>query len=133
MSGLIPVLVLAVVVLVAVSFVVIFRQNHRTQVGREQAELTRTDDARAEARRWIDRLGTEVLSTSGTDAHSTDLVGQASARLTAATTHLGDATSPAQARTARDIALEGLHLMRDARRAMGQPDGAPIPAPEERA
>jgi len=81
----------------------------------------------AEARRWLERLGSEVLTTDGIDPDSKNLIATATERYTTAQTTLDAAQTRRQAEIARDIAVEGLHLMRDARIMMGQPAGPDIP------
>ena len=94
------------------------QSDSRKQVEQErQLEIL---DAQAEARRWLERLGSEVLTTDGIDPDSKNLIATATERYTTAQTRR-------QAEIARDIAVEGLHLMRDARIMMGQPAGPNIP------
>ena len=85
------------------------------------------EQAQAEARRWLERLGSEVLTTDGIDPDSKNLIATATERYTTAQTTLDAAQTRRQAEIARDIAVEGLHLMRDARIMMGQPAGPDIP------
>ena len=104
------------------------RQVKEQSDSRKQAEQERqleTLDAQAEARRWLERLGSEVLTTDGIDPDSKNLIA------TAAQTTLDAAQTRRQAEIARDIAVEGLHLMRDARIMMGQPAGPDIPHYDE--
>lgn len=99
------------------------RQVKEQSDSRKQAEHERQLeilDAQAEARRWLERLGSEVLTTDGIDTNSKNLIATATERYTTAQTRR-------QAEIARDIAVEGLHLMRDARIMMGQPAGPNIP------
>lgn len=106
------------------------RQVKEQSDSRKQAEQERqleTLDAQAEARRWLERLGSEVLTTDGIDPDSKNLIATATERYTIAQTTLDAAQTRRQAEIARDIAVEGLHLMRDARIMMGQPAGPDIP------
>ena len=106
------------------------RQVKEQAESRKQAEQERqleTLDAQAEARRWLERLGSEVLTTDGIDPDSKNLIATATERYTTAHTTLDAAQTRRQAEIARDIAVEGLHLMRDARIMMGQPAGPDIP------
>ena len=106
------------------------RQTKEQAESRKQAEQERQFeilDAQAEARRWLERLGSEVLTTDGTDPDSKNLIATATERYTTAQTTLDAAQTRRQAEIARDIAVEGLHLMRDARIMMGQPAGPDIP------
>ena len=68
-----------------------------------------------------------MLTTSGTDEASTSLIGTASERYNSAQASLGSAQTPRQAELAGEIAIEGLHFMRDARLAMGMPAGPDLP------
>ena len=100
------------------------RQVKEQSDSRKQAEQERqleTLDAQAEARRWLERLGSEVLT------ESKNRIATATERYTTAQTTLDAAQTRRQAEIARDIAVEGLHLMRDARIMMGQPAGPDIP------
>ena len=116
-----------VLVLVVSTFIFQFVQQIKDRNKGEQQEEIRMMDAQAEARRWIERLGSEVLTTSGTDEASTSLIGTASERYNSAQARLGSAQTPRQAELAGEIAIEGLHFMRDARLAMGMPAGPDLP------
>ncbi|ALC06574.1 hypothetical protein CDES_11005 [Corynebacterium deserti GIMN1.010] len=90
----------------------------------EDAEFA---DAQADARRWIDRLGSQVLTIAGSDAASTQAVADASERFNAASSQISTATTPRQAQLARESALEGLYYMKAAREIMGMPAGPELP------
>ena len=90
-------------------------------------------DAEAEARRWYDRLGGQVLSLSGTDEPSRQALADASERYTAAGSQLTSASTPGQYRLVTDTALEGLHFVRAARTAMGMDPGPDLPSSSDRA
>ena len=90
-------------------------------------------DAEAEARRWYDRLGGQVLSLSGTDEPSRQALADASERYTAAGSQLASAATPGQYRLVVDTALEGLHFVRAARTAMGMDPGPELPSSTDRA
>ncbi|MDL5154343.1 hypothetical protein [Actinomycetospora termitidis] len=90
-------------------------------------------DAEAEARRWYDRLGGQVLALTGTDGPSRQALSDASERYTAAGSQLATASTPAQWRLVSDTALEGLHFVRAARTAMGMDPGPALPSSAERA
>ena len=94
---------------------------------REAATQARLADALAEARRWIDRLGGQVLSLTGTDDASRQALADASERYTAAGGQVDQARTPAQAHLAAQTALEGLYYVRAARTAMGLDPGPPVP------
>ncbi|MDZ4268300.1 MAG: DUF1542 domain-containing protein [Mycobacterium sp.] len=80
-------------------------------------------DAKADARRVIERLGGQVFALSGTDDASTQALADASERYTAASSQIDQATSPRQAELAKESALEGLYYVRAARTAMGMDPG----------
>lgn len=90
-------------------------------------------DAEAEARRWYDRLGGQVLALTGTDDPSRQALADASERYTAAGSQLSSATTPGQYRLVTDTALEGLHFVRAARTAMGMDPGPELPSSTDRA
>ncbi|MGZ7497219.1 DUF1542 domain-containing protein [Corynebacterium sp. ZY180755] len=91
---------------------------------REQASF---EDAMADARRWTERLGGQVLNIAGTDTASTQAIADASERFTAANSALSSAQTVKQAELARESALEGLHYMNAAREIMGLPAGPELP------
>ncbi|MCV7151929.1 DUF1542 domain-containing protein [Mycolicibacterium pyrenivorans] len=80
-------------------------------------------DAKADARRVIERLGGQVFALSGTDDASTQALADASERYTAASSQIDQATTPRQAELAKESALEGLYYVRAARTAMGMDPG----------
>lgn len=100
-------------------------RNKKQQQEVEQAR--QLEDARADARRWIERLGSQVLSIAGNDAASTQAIADASERYNAAASQISTANSPEQARLARESALEGLHYMNAAREIMGMTPGPELP------
>jgi hypothetical protein len=115
-------------VLVAVMFVVVVatlalaaRAHHRRQL----------DDARAEARHWVERLGGELLVLDGTAARpgtgSAAGLAEAAERFTAAGAELGAARTPRQCRIAQGTAVEGLHHVQTARRSLGLDPGPRVP------
>ena len=84
-----------------------------------EVEQTRLEDAQADARRWIERLGSQVLTIAGNDAASTQAIADASERYNAAASAISQAQTVKQAELARESALEGLHYMNAAREIMG--------------
>lgn len=90
------------------------------------------EDEKAEARRWIDRLGGQVLNLDGTDTASKQAMSDASERFTAAGSQIEQATTPHQAKLAKETALEGLHYVRAAREVMGLDPGPELPKDRER-
>ena len=101
-------------------------QNRSTRAfdARQNNQL---EDAVADARRWIERLGSQVLNLAGTDSASTQALADASERYNAASSQISTARTPAQARMARESALEGLHYINAAREIMGLPAGPTLP------
>ncbi len=88
----------------------------------------RLDRVRAEAQRWYERLGGEVLNLSARDNDSArQALADASERYTAAGSALSGASTEADYRSARDTALEGLHYARAARTALGIDPGPELP------
>jgi hypothetical protein len=89
------------------------------------------DDARAEARHWVERLGGEllVLDHAAVRVGGTGPAGLAEAaeRFTAAGAELGVARTPRQCRLARQSAVEGLHHVRTARRTLRLDAGPRVP------
>lgn len=92
-----------------------------------QQEQVSFDDALADAKRWTDRLGSQVLNLEGSDPASKQAMADASERFTAASAGLADARTPKQAMLARESALEGLHYVNAAREIMGLPAGPQLP------
>src|SRR3954451_17694233 len=109
-----------VLVLVVAGAVWLIRQRSATRA----REL---DDARAEARRWVERLGGQVLNLTGSDEASKQALADASERFTAAGSQLDQARSTAQARQVTETAYEGLYYVRAARSAMGIDPGPELP------
>jgi hypothetical protein len=89
------------------------------------------DDARAQARHWVERLGGELLVLDGTatrlETGITAGLAEAAERFTAAGAELGAARTPRQCRIALDTAIEGLHHVRTARRSLGLDPGPRVP------
>lgn len=92
-----------------------------------QQEQVSLDDALADAKRWTDRLGSQILNIEGTDAVSKQAMADASERFNAARAGLAEAHTPKQALLARESALEGLHYVNAAREIMGLPAGPQLP------
>lgn len=83
-------------------------------------------DAKADARRVIDRLGGQVLNLTGTDDASKQALADASERFNAAGAQIEQATTAKQALLAKETGLEGLYYVRAARTAMGMDPGPEI-------
>ncbi len=97
----------------------------RHQQASQQRDL---EDSKAEARRWVERLGGQVLNLVGTDDPSKQALADASERYTAASSQLDSARTAAQCRLVTQTALEGLYYVRAARAAMGMDPGPDLPA-----
>ena len=111
-------LILLIAVVGAVVYLV-----RRSQAGKAR-EL---DDARSEARRWVERLGGQVLNLVGTDEASKQALADAAERYTAAGSQLEQTRSVEQARQVTQTAYEGLYYVRAARTAMGMDPGPELP------
>lgn len=85
------------------------------------------DDARAEAQRWYERLGGQVLNLHADDPAARQALADAGERYNAAGGQLQQATSVRQFELARETALEGLAYVQAARSAMGIDPGPPLP------
>lgn len=85
-------------------------------------------DAKAEARRWTERLGGQVLNLDGAgDPAARQALADASERYNAAGSQLEQARTAAQCRLATQTAMEGLYYVRAARTAMGLDPGPELP------
>lgn len=116
------VFLLLVLVLILVSVVVAWR---RGSAAREQRHL---EDARAEAQRWYERLGGQVLNLHADDPAARQALADAGERYNAAGGQLQQARSVRQFELAGETALEGLTYVRAARLAMGLDPGPELPA-----
>ena len=92
----------------------------RNSANRSAASLA---DAKADARRVIDRLGGQVINLTGTDDASKQALADASERYNAAGSQIEQATTAKQALLAKESAMEGLYYVRAARTAMGMDPG----------
>lgn len=115
--------VLLILAIVAVIALVIAA----TQRGGQARRQTSLDDARAEAQRWYERLGGQVMNLSSEDPAARQALADASERYNAAGGQLQTANSVRQFELARESALEGLQYVRAARLAMGLDPGPDLP------
>ncbi|OZM71568.1 hypothetical protein CFN78_18715 [Amycolatopsis antarctica] len=99
---------------------------------RAAANQRRLDDAKADARRWVERLGGQVLNLSGNDTPSQQAMADAAERYNAAGSQMEQAQTEEQAKLVTATALEGLYYVRAARTAMGMDPGPELPADAER-
>ena len=95
---------------------------------RRQAEAAKLDDARADARRWVETLGGQVLNLSATNDASRQALADAGERYNAAGSQIDQARTPTQYQLATRTAMEGLYYSRAARTAMGLDPGPALPA-----
>ncbi|MCZ8378633.1 DUF1542 domain-containing protein [Mycobacterium sp. CPCC 205372] len=116
MNGVLLVLIVLVVATIAV---VVYAASK--SAGKRSAESLA--DAKADARRVIERLGGQVLNLSGNDDASKQAMADASERYTAASSQIDQATTAKQALLAKESAVEGLYYVRAARVAMGMDPG----------
>jgi hypothetical protein len=111
-------LVLIIVVIAAIALAVY--SSSKASGRRNAASLA---DAKADARRLIERLGGQVFNLTGADDASKQALADASERYTAASSQIDQATTVRQAALAKESAIEGLYYARAARVAMGMDPG----------
>ena len=85
------------------------------------------DNAKAEARRWLERLSGQVLNLVGTNDAARQALADASERHNAAGSQMEQAASVEQCRLTTETALEGLYYARAARIAMDMDPGPELP------
>lgn len=95
---------------------------------RQAAQQRDLEDSKAEARRWVERLGGQVLNLVGADDASKQALADAGERYNAAGSQLESARTAAQCRLVTQTALEGLYYTRAARMAMDMDPGPDLPA-----
>ena len=119
---------LAAILLVAVMFVVVVASIALAARSYRRRQL---DDARAQARHWVERLGGELLVLDAAVVRSRAVgpagLAEAAERFAAAGAELGAARSRQQCRIAEGSAVEGLHHVRTARRSLGLDPGPRVP------
>ena len=118
---------LLIAAVIAVAVAVVSRSQNKGQTQLEAQHNHHLADHRAEAARWVERLGGQVFNLDGTDEASKQAMADASERYTAAVSELENARTPVQAQLAKDTALEGLYYVRAARSAMGLDPGPELP------
>src|SRR3954454_18836336 len=116
MNGALLVLIILVIAAIGVAVYATSRASGK----RSAASLA---DAKADARRVIERLGGQVLNLTGSDDASKQALADASERYTAASSQIDQATTARQAALAKESAIEGLYYARAARVAMGMDPG----------
>lgn len=116
MNGVLVILLIAVLAMIALAM----WSSSRASGNRNAVGLA---DAKADARRVIERLGGQVINLTGTDTASQQALADASERFTAASSQIEQATTAKQAMLAKESALEGLYYVRAARVAMNMDPG----------
>lgn len=111
-------LVLIVLVVAAIGLAV-----YATSKSTQKRNAATLADAKADARRVIERLGGQVFALTATDAAAMQALADASERYTAASSQIDQATTAKQAELAKESAMEGLYYVRAARTAMGMDPG----------
>ncbi|MEV6812924.1 hypothetical protein [Micromonospora sp. NPDC051296] len=84
-------------------------------------------DVQADARRWYERLGGQLMNLGGDDPAVRQALADAAERYHAAGSQLQQAKSITQYRLARETAVEGLTYIRAARLALGIEPGPDLP------
>jgi hypothetical protein len=118
MGSTIVLVILLVLIIAGVFYLAKSRADTR------QREL---EDAKSEARRWVERLGGQVMSLTGTNVASQQAMADASERFTAAGSQMEQARTKEQARQVTQTAMEGLYYTRAARTAMDMDPGPELP------
>ncbi|MFC4148336.1 hypothetical protein ACFO0M_18955 [Micromonospora mangrovi] len=95
--------------------------------GSRSRRATELADARAEAQRWYERLGGQLMNLHGDAPAVRQALADAGERYNAAGSQLEQARTPHQLALARETALEGLAYIRAARTAMGIDPGPELP------
>jgi hypothetical protein len=112
---------LAVVLVLVAAGGFLLRRASAARHAREMA------DARAEAQRWYERLGGQVMNLHGDEPAVRQALADAGERYTAAGSQLEQARTVRQFALARETAIEGLAYVRAARVALGLDPGPDIP------
>ncbi|MEV0703047.1 hypothetical protein AB0I53_34720 [Saccharopolyspora sp. NPDC050389] len=113
------IIVIALVVIVAAVW-----WSRQKAVAHQRKQL---EDAKAEARRWVERLGGQVLNLIGTNEAAKQALADAAERHGAAISQLDQASTATQARLTTESAMEGLYYVRAARIAMDMDPGPELP------
>ncbi|WP_031466020.1 hypothetical protein [Sciscionella sediminilitoris] len=115
-------IVIVVLLVVVIAAIVLFTKRGND---RKADEL---GDAKAEARRWIERLGGQVFQLEGTtEPAAKQAIADASERYTAAGSQIEQASTTRQCQLATHTAMEGLYYVRAAREALGLDPGPELP------
>ncbi|MGB3444454.1 MAG: hypothetical protein WBA97_37425 [Actinophytocola sp.] len=119
-------IIVVVLVLVVVALAASYMKNQAN------VKQQRLEDSKADARRWVERLGGQVVNLVGTNEPAKQALADASERYTAAGSQMEQATTAEQARLVTKTALEGLYYVRAARLAMDLDPGPDLPVDPER-
>ena len=111
--------IIAIAVLIG-AIVVLLKQRG---AGKQQ----QLDDAKAEARRWLERLGGQVINLTATNDAAKQALADASERYTAAGSQMEQARTKEQCQLVTQTAMEGLYYVRAARIAMDMDPGPELP------
>ncbi|WP_433269628.1 hypothetical protein ACQPZF_07490 [Actinosynnema sp. CS-041913] len=114
-------------IVVLVLLVVVIGGGWYLAKSRAAARQRALEDAQADARRWVERLGGQVMNLTGTDVASSQALADASERFTAAGSQMEQARTAEQCRLVTQTAMEGLYYVRAARTAMGLDPGPELP------
>ena len=112
------------IIAAAVVLVVAVWWSRRQNVEYQRNQL---DDAKADARRWTERLGGQVLNLVGTNEAAKQALADAAERHQAAVSQLDQASTAEQCRLTTQTAMEGLYYVRAARTAMDMDPGPELP------
>ncbi|MGW3473679.1 hypothetical protein ACWDKQ_35765 [Saccharopolyspora sp. NPDC000995] len=115
------------IVIIVIALVVIFGAVWWSRQKAVMHLRNQLEDAKAEARRWVERLGGQVLNLVGTNEAAKQALADAAERHGAAVSQLDQARTAAQARLTTESALEGLYYVRAARIAMDMDPGPELP------
>jgi hypothetical protein len=113
---------LVVILIVVVIGLLVVSAMRKRQSGGQQLE-----DAKADARRLVDRLGGQVLNLTGTNDASKQALADAGERFNAAGSQMEQARTIEQCRLVKQTAVEGLYYVRAARVAMDLDPGPELP------
>ncbi|MEU4802744.1 hypothetical protein [Actinosynnema sp. NPDC023587] len=114
-------------IVVLVLLVVVIGGGWYLAQSRAAARQRALEDAQADARRWVERLGGQVMNLTGTDVASSQALADASERFTAAGSQMEQAKTVEQCKLVTQTAMEGLYYVRAARTAMGLDPGPELP------
>jgi hypothetical protein len=122
-------LFLLLIVIAVVVFIALL-----TGATRSRGSASERSDGEAEARRWVDRLSSSIVTLDGAvsldgagNVAARQALADASERLTAASSQLATAGTVAQFRLVGQSAVEGMYYNRAARTALGLDPGPEIP------